>query len=124
MPVEVRLAARTAEMLRNNDMGAWTKAAPDLPDESGLYAWQAIVIQAHLYRSPRLEVLDSFPVRLLVRQTTVRHGFFDLSQRGARACRVRVRLCSLPTPWVHFQAGKHARAPRRSPRRRPAARAP
>jgi hypothetical protein len=27
---EVRLAARTAEMLRNNDMGAWTKAAPDL----------------------------------------------------------------------------------------------
>jgi hypothetical protein len=27
---EVRLAARAAEILRNNDMGAWTKAAPDL----------------------------------------------------------------------------------------------
>jgi len=27
---EVRLAARTAEILCNNDMGAWTKAAPDL----------------------------------------------------------------------------------------------
>jgi glucosylglycerate hydrolase len=45
---EVRLAARAAEILRNNDMGAWTKAAPDLYPHQ--WSWDSAFIAIGLSR--------------------------------------------------------------------------
>jgi len=45
---EVHLAARAAEILRNNDMGAWTKAAPDLYPHQ--WSWDSAFIAIGLSR--------------------------------------------------------------------------
>jgi glucosylglycerate hydrolase len=45
---EVRLAARAAEILRRNDMGAWTKAAPDLYPHQ--WSWDSAFIAIGLAR--------------------------------------------------------------------------
>jgi glycogen debranching enzyme len=45
---EVRLAARAAEILRKNDMGAWTKAAPDLYPHQ--WSWDSAFIAIGLSR--------------------------------------------------------------------------
>jgi hypothetical protein len=45
---EAKLAARAAEILRNNDMGAWTKAAPDLYPHQ--WSWDSAFIAIGLSR--------------------------------------------------------------------------
>ena len=45
---EFRLAARAAEVLRNNDMGAWTKASPDLYPHQ--WSWDSAFIAIGLSR--------------------------------------------------------------------------
>src|SRR5829696_6232324 len=123
--VEVRRCFRPgAHVVVAQDLGR-PRRQPDLPDESGLHAWQAIVIRAHLPRSRLLAVLYSFPLRLLVLRTTVRHRAFDpQSTRSTSLPRTCPVLLSSNASGASSNAKARSRASRRSPRRRPAARAP
>ena len=65
---EVRLAARAAEILRKNDMGAWTKAAPDLYPHQ--WSWDSAFIAIGLSRfcQPPRRSRGSHPFRAPVEE--------------------------------------------------------
>ena|SRR5215217_1376527 len=63
---QAHLAARAAEILRNNDMGAWTKAAPDLyPHQWG---WAPAFIAIGLSRLGTRRGRASHPLRVSVEE--------------------------------------------------------